>query len=421
MRYDKDNEYEDMPKKQGKLIKTIFVLLIALALSVGIYDTFFGDKIIKTAAESILKYGSVLVNKDTSKKSTLSESIKIEEDSRSTFVSYDNAFMQCTKDGIKYFVLGEDQKWNDTYTMANPYVVSEGGYTAVFEPMGRVIKLYDKSGIINTINTDGAIMRLSLNESGYVGVILNNSSSYSVNVFDGIKNACLVVRKEEDENIYPVDIDISDDNKVFAVSYIDASDVETASKVLFFYTYENDGKDYPDSMFAGLQKEDVIIPYIRFMSSGMLVVLSDSSLIGVSSSGVQEWELPLSNEIDGVSFENKSFAVLACGDELAGKEGSPDGSLIFVNMKGKISHQIETGEKITYMKGSKDNVIVGNSGEYTAFSCSSGKALWEYNPGYSVSDIISLNGGENILVVDKTQARVLGLSDENNDDSEGES
>ncbi|MPN60597.1 hypothetical protein SDC9_208326 [bioreactor metagenome] len=73
------------------------------------------------------------------------------------------------------------------------------------------------------------------------------------------------------------------------------------------------------------------------------------------------------------------------------------------------------------MKGSKDNVIVGNSGEYTAFSCSSGKALWEYNPGYSVSDIISLNGGENILVVDKTQARVLGLSDENNDDSEGES
>ena len=411
MRYEKDDEYGS--KKPGRLLKAAVLLIFAALLGFGAYDTFFGSRILKTKIETIvLKTESIAAGKTQGEGSALGEPVKIEEDSRSSFAAYDGGFMQCTKDGVKYFSLSEGKKWNDTYTMSNPYSVYEGGYTAVFEPSGRSVRLYDKKGIINTISTDGPIARVSLSENGYVGIISNNSPSYVVSVYDGLKNSCLAVRKEEEENIYPVDIDISDDGKIFAVSYIDASDVETASKILFFYTYEKEGKDYPDSMFAGIQKDGVIIPYIRFMAAGMLAALSDSSLMGINSLGVQEWELELSNEVDGAGFENKNYVALALGDEIPGEEGLKDGTLMFVNMKGKIVSQAETGESITYLRAFQGGVVAGGGNVYRLFSYSSGKALWEYRPGYAVKDIIPVNGEKGILVVDSSSARLVSLSGE---------
>ncbi len=59
---------------------------------------------------------------------------------------------------------------------------------------------------------------------------------------------------EESKGIYPLSPDVSDDSRVFAISYLDTTDISPMGRVLLFYINAEDGENFTDSMFAAVEK-----------------------------------------------------------------------------------------------------------------------------------------------------------------------
>ena len=164
----------------------------------------------------------------------------------------------------------------------------------------------------------------------YVAVIDNGT--YRIKIFNN-QGKAVTERIEPEKNIFPISIDISDDNTTFAISYIDTTDIEAVSKVVFFYVNGSDG-EYIDNMFGAVEKQDEYIAYISFMDNDKLVAVTDTSVFAMNITGKEIWSYDLPNKLDRVSLSCKDYVALACGESFNGKDGYSNGTVVFLNMNG---------------------------------------------------------------------------------------
>ncbi|MBS4960617.1 MAG: hypothetical protein KHZ62_07365 [Clostridiales bacterium] len=432
---DEQEEFDDSDG-QGFFAKIIIVLLIlVLITSVVLYDTFWGKGFLPAAVEQI-KVG-LLDSKESSEEpsqknvdivstSEISEdnngqeesvitdqdtisSMKFEANSRSSFRTFGQEFLQCTKDGVKYFEEMDSQKWNSTFTMTSPVITGEGEYTAVCELGGRVIKVYNRDGEIYSIQTEGIIERFSLNANGYLSVITDLSPDHRVQVFDN-KGAELMKREEKQGNIYPLDVDISDDNRIVAVSYLDTSDVMLKGKILFFYAYRSEGKDFTDAMFAAVEKEDELIPSIHFMEGGVLSVLTDQSIYSFGSDGAERWKYDLTNEVTNINCDNKKYIVFSYGQELSNKEGIEPGTVVRLDLQGKEKMLFHAGEDVTMLTTGDSEIVVGCGRDFYGVT-NGGKVIWSYSAGQDVVNMLFMQNPNTVLCVTNVSANILEMKE----------
>ena len=135
--------------KKGLVIRILIVVII-LAIIGGIYyyDTTLEKGVIKgfitrteNKSENTAPDGNIteedgeepeeLQNTQENKEPVLENVLALEEDSKSSFVVYGKGFLHCTKDGAKFYSSMDSQKWNSTYNMSAPVVISEGNYTCL--------------------------------------------------------------------------------------------------------------------------------------------------------------------------------------------------------------------------------------------------------------------------------------------------
>lgn len=365
--------------------------------------------IILVAAVGILAYTGKLPGRNQSA-GAQSAKILLEADSRAKFKVFGKSFIQVTKDGAKYFNQIDDQKWNDTYTMTSPVVVSEGGYTAVAEMMGRSVRVYNDAGLLYTVSTSGSVVRAALNENGYLSLILFQSAtaSYKIEVYS-TSGTLRLERAEQDANVYPLAADVSDDNRVLAVSYLDGDDVEVISKISFFYVNETDGVNYDNAMFAAADRPGELIPEIRFMKDNLLVAVSDVTVFGVTKDGNEVFSIPLTNEIAAVGLDNKDTVTLAYGQIMSGSEGKQVGDVEWYNLKGNLNGSFSAGAAVTYLRSANGVTVVGANRDYYGLT-KSGKLLWSYKATQDIEDILALDDGGTVLLVTKTQAEVVNMN-----------
>lgn len=458
----RDKDEDDSPKK-GTVIYKILIVVFLLVLLGGIYviDTQLGKGYIKNAIETVAGIkgkdktktvenkpvtaeanatssgeealaGSAVSSSEgdlsgatssgegitigeteepknnDDKKNNLNKSMEFESNSKSTFAIMNKGFAHCSKDGVKYYNTMEDQKWNSTFTMTSPVMVAEGEYFAVGESGGKNVKVYNGDGEVYSVKTEGTVSRIAINKNGYTAVMSSMTDYYRIQVFDN-KGTEITKREEKDKGVYPLDVDISDDNSVIAVSYVDTTDVTMMGKVLFFYAYKEQGKEYADAMFAAVQKEDEIIPEIEFMNGNKLVCVTDKSLYAFNLKGDQAWEIKLLNKIQAVSFEGKDKTVVAYGEPFGGTEGFASGKVEWIDTNGKVTGSFDGSDSITYLKAGKGGAVIGNHNTYKAIA-ENGKELWEYKAKQDITDILFMNGTSNVLVVTKTSAEIMDMN-----------
>ncbi len=190
------------------------VLALVCLLAGGVYvDTFHGKGMLKE-----------MFSKDTSatpseaESNATVESMAVDISSKATAAVFGNEFLLCTKDGVKYFASMGDAKWSDTFNMTSPVMTQEGDYVAVGDMGGKTIRVYDRNGMLYDLQAEGSPVQFGLNESGYLSLITRNEKTYRIRVYN-TKGTLLKERVEESNGVYPLCSDVSDDSKVFAVSY----------------------------------------------------------------------------------------------------------------------------------------------------------------------------------------------------------
>lgn len=304
-------------------------------------------------------------------------------DSKTAFRIYDGGFIQYTKDGANYYGGSGSKTWSDTYTMTTPVSVERGDYTAVFEAGGRNVRVYNESGLVYNVQTSDTIASVTLAENGYLGVI-TNGESYMVSVYNASGNM-LFQRIEADSGVYPLCCDISPKGNIIAISYMDTSGISIKSKIGMFYINADEGADYTDSMFSAVSKDDEIVFEMYFVSDSVLIAIGDRHITCISSAGVEESSVEVTNEITGVALCGNKVA-LAYGEAMPDKDGQETGTIMFVSSSGNLTTGYSIGSEVDYFVASKGGVVAGSGTSYYGID-SGGGLKWNLNTSGNVTGI----------------------------------
>lgn len=394
----------------GNKVLTVLVCILAVVCLVagGIYiDTFHGQgrflALIGKTNRTQTQDEETTVQEDTPK-----ESMAVDVSSKAVVAAFGKEFLLCTKDGVKYYTSMGEQKWSDTFSMTSPTLVQEGNFVAVGDMGGKTVRVYNKEGMVYDLQAKGSPVQFSLNENGYLSLITKNDSSYRICVYSR-KGKLLKERVEESKGIYPLSSDVSDDGKVFAVSYLDTTDISPIGRVLLFYINAKDGENFTDSMFAAVEKTDEIIPVISYRKNGTLAVISDQGVYGVGSDGGEFWNYPLENTIDQAALGNKDYIVLALGDGVANKDGREKGTVCWLDGSGNEKGSFASGESVTYLLAAEKGIVVGNDRDYTGVTYS-GNESWNYTAITDLNDLIPMEKLGRVMTVGKDQIAVYAMT-----------
>lgn len=386
------------------LTAVICVLAVICLAAGGIYiDTFYGDGMFKSFLNN---FGKAAVSQ--SGEDAPVESMAVDISSKATIAVFGEEFMLCTKDGVKYFAAMGDQKWSDTFNMTSPSMVQEGDYVAVGDMGGKTVRVYDRKGMLYNLQAEGAPVQFALNESGYLSLITKNSDSYRIRIYN-TKGTLLKERVEESRGVYPLCSDVSDDSKAFAVSYLDTTDISPIGRVVFFFIDAEQSQEHTDSMFAGVEKTDEIIPAISYRKGGTLAAISDVNIYGIGSDGIEKWSYPLENTIDQAAMGNKEYIVLAMGDSVANKDGREKGTICWLDANGKEKASYETGESVTYLLAAEKGVVIGNDRSYVGVN-HSGSESWKYVAMGDLTDLIPMEKLNRVMTVGKELVAIYDMS-----------
>lgn len=386
----------------------IVILIVILAVAGAVYiDTFYGNGRLQSSVTNIFQSDGTDDAPQTPTYS-LQNSMAIDENTKTSFVSFEKKFLLCTRDGVKFFNGMGDQKWNDTFNMTAPQVLQEGLFAAVGDMGAKVLRVYNQEGPVYSLQFEGTLMQFALNENGYLSVILKVDNSYQVQVYNA-SGTLLKGRAEESEGIYPLYSDVSDDNQAFAVSYIDTTDIEPIARVNFFYINPQSSESYTDSLFAAVEKTGEIIPQIAFMKGGGLAAISDQNIYGIGGDGKERWSYALRNTLSHASLANKEYIVLALGESSANQDGRKKGTISFIDANGRESASYESKLTITYLRASEKGAMIGNGSDFVGVKYN-GREAWQYHATAAVTDIVPLDSLNKALVVTKELAVVTDIA-----------
>ncbi len=387
-------------KYSKKTMHMALILVICCMVGMTIYDTYFGRGYLK----------GMFVQSDTRQtmgKDGLLGEIPLDAGSASAFAVFDESFLLCTKDGAKYYQSIGDQKWSDTFNMTAPRLIQEGSYMAVGDINGKQVRVYHTDKIAYQVQLEGNLQQFALNTNGYLSLIESKDGHSEIKIYSNL-GTLLKGRVEESAGVHPISTDISDDNKAFAVSYADLTDVAPMGRVLFFYIGTDESENYTDSLFASVDRPNELVGTISYRSNGTLAVVSESGLYGLRDSFVS-WEYPLNNMLEYISFQNKDRIVFALGDALQGKSGEPSGTVCWINSGGKQEGSLHMEHAPTYLGAWEDGMIIGSRQTLMGVRYS-GKEEWHIEAMRKITDAIPMEVFHHVLMVGIEDATIYDIT-----------
>jgi len=397
-------------KKAPSRVIAIFIIFF-LVLSTAAFIS--RDKI-PSLVESFLQMDSITTDENPENtyedigENGNSPKITVESSTKATFIGYDKNFLYCTKDGVKLFDSNYNSLWNYTYTLTSPSVVNNGNITAIAELQGRSLRVYNDKGEMYTLQTDGSILQMEVNSNGAIGVILKTGNGYKIQAYSDT-GQLLMERIEQDEGIYPIALDISDDKRVMAVSYIDTTDIEIMGKVLLFHTGKSDAiSSETGDFFASVSKGDTLITVIRYLENGSFVAVGDNKIFALDTSGKELWNIPVDNKIDYVSFGGSNYIVVAYGETINTNKALDDGTVIVYDLNGKEKFQFSVGRPVTYLNAYRNGVVIGAGREFVCMNYSK-SVQWSHTATQDIKDIILLSSPNSALYVTNSFAEIVDM------------
>ena len=399
---DSDNGYR---KGNGKWIFIFALLIVIIAMSMWFMN----------------KYGIGFTGE---KEENISVEINYEVSSKADFYTYDKNIYYCTKDGMQLLNSKGETKWTDTYTMISPYMNCDGAVVAAADENGRSIRIYNQDGKLYGVDTEQPIISFAVNANGYGAVMVQGESEYQLNIYNNLGEVISTGKYPANEGM-PISVDISDDNRIFAVSFVDITDIKMKSNVLFYYTQKEEANtaDSGDGMFASFMRDDQIIAVVRFMENNNLIAVSDSEIVCVkvgdnSRLYEEKWAIELKNKLNAIDFVGNKYMAVAYGEEYINADTpEKENTVKWYSLTGSKVNEYTAPKKVTALHTCNDTTVVAMDRSFAGVS-TKGNAVWEYNATQDVNKIISYDGGNKVIFAAPNKMNVMTIGRGGNIDNQ---
>ncbi len=213
-------------------------------------------------------------------------------------------------DGMRCMNASGKEVWNISFQIQNACIDVSGSYAAIASYGDNTIYIVNEEGLQGEITTGYQIRTLCVSEQGSVGVVLDDDDVYWVYIYavDGTEIAH--ARTTMEQSGYPIDLALSPNGKLLAISYL-YLDVGTVSSSVAFYNLGEVGQNYADKYVSGYNYDE-IVARIEFLSNSVAVAVSDGSIIfyeGSEKPVVSQVNL-LSDEISAVFWGDDCVALV---------------------------------------------------------------------------------------------------------------
>lgn len=257
--------------------------------------------------------------------SEIISSIPVSSVEGSTYLAFGSNVLTYSKDGANCMDSKGSVLWNQTYEMQNPIVDINGSVAAVGDYNGRTIYVMSMTESLGEITTNLPIRSFRVSANGIVAVILDDSRITRINLYDTMGNELVKSETTMDKSGYPIDITISPNGELLAISYfyVDSGSMKTS---IAFHNFGEVGKNLSSDRFvSGYDYQGTIVPYIRFMNESTAFAVSDDRIMFFTGK-----EKPLSS---AENLLNEKVQSIFYNDQYVG--------LVFMNTEGEEKYRLD--------------------------------------------------------------------------------
>lgn len=186
-----------------------------------------------------------------------------------------------SKDGASCMDAKGNMVWNRAFEMQTPMISTCGQTAAIGDYNGRTIYVMDKNGERGVVSTNLPIRRFCVSENYVVAVVLDDAEITRIYVYNGQENTKEPIVQSKvtmDKSGYPVDISLSPNGKILAVSYLYVDSGQMKSSIAF-YNFGEVGQNEIDNYVSGFDYLDTIVPEIQFMDNDSAFAVSDDRIV----------------------------------------------------------------------------------------------------------------------------------------------
>lgn len=211
--------------------------------------------------------------------SVIVNSIPVPHVEGSAYLCLGENILTYSKDGANCMDGKGNVLWNQTYEMQNPMVDINGSVAAIGDYNGRTIFIMDTNGKLGEVTTNLPIRSFRVASNGVVAVVLDDSRITRINLYDTNGNELVKSETTMDKSGYPIDISISPNGELLAISYfyVDSGTMKTS---IAFHNFGEVGQNLSSDRFvSGYDYQGTVVPFIRFMNGNTAFAVSDDRIM----------------------------------------------------------------------------------------------------------------------------------------------
>lgn len=191
---------------------------------------------------------------------------------------FGNNFIVYNSDGIKCVNVKGEQIWNEAFQMQKPLVDIGKNIVAVADYNGSTIYLMDDKSVLGKIDTGLPIRKFKAAGGGYVMAVLDNTNNTPIYVYDTTGKEMLYFNTTMKGYGYPLEIAMSNNGILGAVSYLNV-DKGSFHSTVGFYNFGEVGQNYQDNLMSSYSYQSTLVPEIRFSGNDKAVAIADNRLM----------------------------------------------------------------------------------------------------------------------------------------------
>jgi WD40 repeat protein len=273
---------------------------------------------------------------DASGTTSKTDGFSFESGFNNVFVDMDGGFAVASTVGVQVFNGDGKKAYTEVYEMANPTICASGKICTAYDLGGRALKVFDTTGILGTMKTEGSIVSASLSKSGSLVVCTQASGGYKSRVsfyksgeYDFAKQATFYWDSGQG---YILSATVSPDDKRLAVLTL----TDKGSRIVFFSLDSTDEKG--SCTLTGRLALD-----IRYTEDGRVIAVCKDALVSAAVNGSVQVILEYPDKyLEAYSGSGAGFTALFLSDYMVGDQGR----IVTVGDDGKKLGTLETQRKL---------------------------------------------------------------------------
>lgn len=270
----------------------------------------FGALVIAAAAGIFIVLNHVDQNYD------VLSTLENEDTQSSEYVQFGEDLLKYGNESVSLLSQSGDTLWNQTYDMSDPAASIQGDTAAIYDKRGTSMYVLKADGPVGPVATDFPIVKAEVTLSGAVAAILEDGEKTWVNYYASDGSLIVENQTRMENNGYPLDLAVSPNGEIIAVSYLLVESGEISSQVVF-YNFGQTGQGQVDNVVAEFTYEDTVVPDLVYFSDSTCVAFRDDgfSVFQGEDTPEERQNTEISTQMISLFYNEEYFGIVTEGKE----------------------------------------------------------------------------------------------------------